>query len=293
MTLANHFSGKRKGLSFELFPPKSDAGVATLLEAVRELMTFRPDFFTCTYGAGGSTRDRTLQVVQAVHREFNVPVASHLTCVGSTVEQLRDYLRAAKQAGVSYIVALRGDPPKGETEFRAVDGGLSYANELVELIRSDFKELGIAVAGYPEVHQEAVDAATDLANLKRKVDAGADIVVTQLFYDNADFFRFEEDCRKMGIHVPIVPGILPVTNLAQIQRITSLCKATLPSRLVEKLSQNGDEHWQFDVGVEFAQQQVRELLDRGVPGVHFYVLNKSQATKRVLEAVSFADNAQS
>ena len=293
MTLANHFSGKRKGLSFELFPPKSDAGVATLLEAVRELMTFRPDFFTCTYGAGGSTRDRTLQVVQAVHREFNVPVASHLTCVGSTVEQLRDYLRAAKQAGVSYIVALRGDPPKGETEFRAVDGGLSYANELVELIRSDFKELGIAVAGYPEVHQEAVDAATDLANLKRKVDAGADIVVTQLFYDNADFFRFEEGCRKMGIHVPIVPGILPVTNLAQIQRITSLCKAKLPSRLVEKLSQNGDEHWQFDVGVEFAQQQVRELLDRGVPGVHFYVLNKSQATKRVLEAVSFADNAQS
>jgi methylenetetrahydrofolate reductase (NADPH) len=287
MKLANYFSGQRKGLSFELFPPKSEAGIATLLEAVRELMTFHPDFFTCTYGAGGSTRDRTLQVVQAVHREFRVPVASHLTCVGSTVDQLKDYLRAAAEAGVGHIVALRGDPPKGETEFRAIEGGLRYANELVELIRADFKDFGIAVAGYPEVHQEAVDAKTDLVNLKRKVDAGADIIVTQLFYENEDFFRFEQNCRDIGIDVPIVPGILPVTNLAQIQRITSLCKAKLPSHFVERLSQKVDEQWQFEVGVEFAQQQVRELLDKGVPGIHFYVLNKSQATKRVLEAVNF------
>lgn len=291
MKLANYFSGQRKGLSFELFPPKSESGIAALLEAVRELMTFHPDFFTCTYGAGGSTRDRTLQVVKAVHREFRVPVASHLTCVGSTVEQLRDYLRAAADAGVSYIVALRGDPPKGETEFRAMEGGLSYANELVELIRADFKDFGIAVAGYPEVHQEAVDARTDLVNLKRKVDAGADIIVTQLFYENEDFFRFERNCRDIGIDIPIIPGILPVTNLAQIQRITSLCKAKLPTHFVERLSQKNDEQWQFEVGVEFAQQQVRELLDKGVPGIHFYVLNKSQATKRVLEAVNFGEAA--
>jgi methylenetetrahydrofolate reductase (NADPH) len=216
-----------------------------------------------------------------------VPVASHLTCVGSTVDQLKDYLRAAAEAGVGHIVALRGDPPKGETEFRAIEGGLRYANELVELIRADFKDFGIAVAGYPEVHQEAVDAKTDLVNLKRKVDAGADIIVTQLFYENEDFFRFEQNCRDIGIDVPIVPGILPVTNLAQIQRITSLCKAKLPSHFVERLSQKVDEQWQFEVGVEFAQQQVRELLDKGVPGIHFYVLNKSQATKRVLEAVNF------
>lgn len=293
MALANYFSGQRRGLSFELFPPKSDAGVASLLEAVRDLMAFQPDFFTCTYGAGGSTRDRTLQVVQAVHQQFNVPVASHLTCVGSTVEQLRDYLRIATQAGVSYIVALRGDPPKGETEFRAVDGGLRYANELVDLVRSEFPQFGIAVAGYPEVHQEAVDATTDLINLKRKVDAGADIVVTQLFYDNDDFFRFEENCRRIGINVPIIPGILPVTNLSQIQRITSLCKAKLPEHFVAKFGERTDEQWQFEVGVELAQQQVRELLDHGVPGVHFYVLNKSQATKRVLEAVSFCDSERS
>jgi methylenetetrahydrofolate reductase (NADPH) len=293
MALANYFSGQRRGLSFELFPPKSDAGVASLLEAVRDLMAFQPDFFTCTYGAGGSTRDRTLQVVQAVHQQFNVPVASHLTCVGSTVEQLRDYLRVATEAGVSYIVALRGDPPKGETEFRAVDGGLRYANELVDLVRSEFPQFGIAVAGYPEVHQEAVDATTDLVNLKRKVDAGADIVVTQLFYDNDDFFRFEENCRRIGINVPIIPGILPVTNLSQIQRITSLCKAKLPEHFVAKFGERTDEQWQFEVGVELAQQQVRELLDHGVPGIHFYVLNKSQATKRVLEAVSFCDSERS
>ncbi len=293
MSLAGHFSSDKRGLSFELFPPKSDAGMSSLLETVAELMAFSPDFFTCTYGAGGSTRDRTLQVVKAVRERFGVPVASHLTCVGSTVDQLRDYLNVAIQAGVSYIVALRGDPPKGETEFRAVEGGLRYANELVELIHREFRHLGIAVAGYPEVHQEAIDATTDLQNLKRKVDAGADIIVTQLFYDNSDFYRFEEECRRIGIHVPIVPGILPVTNLAQIQRITSLCKARLPDSFVAKLSERADEHWQFEVGVEFAQQQVRELLDRGVPGVHFYVLNKSQATRRVLEAVSFCDSGRS
>lgn len=290
MSLSQYFSGSKRGLSFELFPPKSDAGMASLMETVDELMTFEPDFFTCTYGAGGSTRDRTLQVVEAVARKHNVPVASHLTCVGSTVEQLRDYLRAAKQAMVTHIVALRGDPPKGETEFRAVEGGLRYANELVSLINKEFPELGIAVAGYPEVHQEAVNAATDLKNLKRKVDAGADIVVTQLFYDNSDFFRFEEDCRNIGIQVPIVPGILPVTNLAQIQRITSLCKAKLPQSFVDRLGEKSDEQWQFEVGVEFAQQQVSELLDRGVPGIHFYVLNKSQATRRVLEAVRFSES---
>jgi len=293
MSLAGHFSSDKRGLSFELFPPKSDAGMSSLLETVADLMAFSPDFFTCTYGAGGSTRDRTLQVVKAVHDRFGVPVASHLTCVGSTVDQLRDYLNVAIQAGVSYIVALRGDPPKGETEFRAVEGGLRYANELVELIHREFSHLGIAVAGYPEVHQEAIDATTDLQNLKRKVDAGADIIVTQLFYDNSDFYRFEEACRRIGIDVPIVPGILPVTNLAQIQRITSLCKARLPESFVAKLSERSDEHWQFEVGVEFAQQQVRELLDRGVPGVHFYVLNKSQATRRVLEAVSFCDSGRS
>lgn len=254
---------------------------------VEDLTAFRPDFFTCTYGAGGSTRDKTLEIVTQVKRRFGLPVASHLTCVGSTVDQLRTYLREAIDQGVDYIVALRGDPPKGETAFKPVAGGLSYANELVELIRREFRNLGIAVAGYPEVHQEAPSAEVDLANLKRKVDAGADVIVTQLFYQNADYFRFVDRAREAGIRIPIVPGILPVTNLAQIQRITSLCKACLPDELVSELGKREDADWQFQAGVDFATRQVAELLERGAPGVHFYVLNKSAATAKVLEGVGW------
>ena len=284
MGLGDYFSGGKPGLSFELYPPKTDEGVDLLLEAVAELIEFSPDFFTCTYGAGGSTRDRTLQILTEVKSRFNVPVASHLTCVGSTVEQLRGYLQTAILKGTEHIVALRGDPPKGQTEFHQTEGGLKYANELVSLIRSEFPELGIAVAGYPEVHQEAPSAEVDLANLKRKVDAGADIIVTQLFYINEDFFRFRDRCVAAGITIPIVPGILPVTNLSQIQRIALLCKAKLPESFINRLGENTDPNWQFSIGVEFAQRQVAELLNNGIPGVHFYVLNKSQATAEVLKA---------
>ncbi|MCU0711308.1 MAG: methylenetetrahydrofolate reductase [NAD(P)H] [Pirellula sp.] len=284
MGLGDFFSGKKKGLSFELFPPKTDEGVGPLLATVEDLMSFAPDFFTCTYGAGGSTRDRTLQILEKVKQQFSVPVASHLTCVGSTVEQLRGYLNAAIEIGTDYIVALRGDPPKGETEFRQTDGGFRYANDLVQLIKTEYSQLGIAVAGYPEVHQEAPNMEIDLVNLKRKVDAGADIIVTQLFYKNEDYFRFVDRCRAIGINIPIVPGILPVINLAQIQRIASLCKASLPDSFIARLQANADADWQYKVGVEFAQAQVAELLREGVPGVHFYVLNKSQATSEVLRA---------
>jgi methylenetetrahydrofolate reductase (NADPH) len=285
--LSEHFRPGRRGLSFELFPPKTPAGEASLYAAVEDLTRFRPDFFTCTYGAGGSTRDKTLEIVARVKQQFGLPVASHLTCVGSTVDQLRSYLREAGDRGIDYIVALRGDPPRGETSFTPVAGGLRYANELVNLIRGEFQNFGIAVAGYPEVHQEAPSAEHDLANLKRKVDAGADVVLTQLYYDNADYFRFVDRCREAGIKIPIVPGILPVTNLAQIQRITSLCKACLPESFVAELGRKDDADWQFQVGVDFATRQVAELLSRGAPGVHFYVLNKSAATARVLEGVGW------
>ncbi|XZE19445.1 methylenetetrahydrofolate reductase [NAD(P)H] [Pirellulaceae bacterium SH449] len=282
MGLGDFFKGTKKGLSFELFPPKTEEGVGPLLNTVGDLMKFNPDFFTCTYGAGGSTRDRTLQILEKVKQQFSIPVASHLTCVGSTVDQLRGYLNAAIEIGTDYIVALRGDPPKGETEFRQTDGGFRYANDLVRLIKSEYSPLGIAVAGYPEVHQEAPSMETDLINLKRKVDAGADIVVTQLFYKNEDYFRFVDRCRAIAINIPIVPGILPVTNLAQIQRIASLCKASLPESFINRLQSNSEADWQHKVGVEFAREQVAELLQQGVPGVHFYVLNKSQATSEVL-----------
>jgi methylenetetrahydrofolate reductase (NADPH) len=190
-----------------------------------------------------------------------------------------------QRRGIENIVALRGDPPKGEASFTPVEGGLRYASELVALIRREFPGLGVAVAGYPEMHQEAVSPQADLENLKRKVDAGGHCVITQLFYDNADFFRFRQRCQELGISVPIVPGILPVTNLAQIQRITSLCKAKLPDDFVAELGEKDEVEWQFNVGVRWAARQVQELIDAGVPGLHFYVLNKSPATAAVLNQI--------
>ncbi|HCA49795.1 MAG TPA: methylenetetrahydrofolate reductase [NAD(P)H] [Planctomycetaceae bacterium] len=287
-SVAQFYTSEHKGLSFELFPPKTDQGDAALMRHMEVLMQFSPDYITCTYGAGGSTQTKTMDVITAVKTAFDVPVASHLTCVGSTADDLRSYLEEASRKEVDFLVALRGDPPQGDSKFQAVEGGFSYANELVEFIRAEFPQFGMAVAGYPEVHQEALSAESDLENLKRKVDAGADIVITQLFYDNTDYFDFCDRCETAGIEVPIVPGILPVTNLAQIQRITSLCGSKLPDQFVQRLSQKEDDaDWQFEVGVEFAAAQVKELIDQGAAGVHFYVLNKSQATLRVLEAVDW------
>ena len=288
MRVSEAYGPGKLGLSFELFPPKTAAGDAALFGHLDELIAFRHSFVTCTYGAGGSTRQKTLDIVAEVRRRYGCSVASHLTCVGSTVADLRTYLADAHERQIENIVALRGDPPKGDDSFRQTAGGLRYANELVALIHAEFPQFGIAVAGYPETHQEAPSVEADLENLKRKVAAGGEAVITQLFYDNADLFRFRDRCRRAGIGVPIVPGILPITNLAQIQRITSLCKARLPGDLIAALEQAGDgEAEQFEVGVEFATRQVRELLDGGVPGVHFYVLNKSPAAVRVLQAVGW------
>ena len=286
MNLASHYSPQAFGLSFELFPPKTQAGEANLFRHVEQLLAFKPGFVTCTYGAGGSTRAKTLEIVEQVKQRFGLPVASHLTCVGSTRTQLCEYLAEAKDRGIDYIVALRGDPPQGQACFEPVPGGLRYANELVTLIREEFPDFGIAVAGYPETHQEAPSAEIDLRNLKRKVDAGADIVVTQLFYQVDDFLSFRRRYQQAGIMAPLIPGILPVTNLSQIQRITSLCGAKLPSTFVDELSRQDDPDWQFQVGVEFAARQVQALLDAGAPGIHFYVLNKSQATSEVLRRIT-------
>jgi methylenetetrahydrofolate reductase (NADPH) len=289
MSLADHYKPGRCGLSFELFPPKPE-GLEALYENVQRLMAFKPDYFTCTYGAGGSSQKMTLEVVQRVREIAGCPVASHLTCVGSTVDDLRAYLKAAAERGVSYIVALRGDPPKGTTEFKCVEGGLRYANDLVQLIRSEF-DFGIAVAGYPEVHQEAPSAEIDLANLKRKVDAGADVIVTQLFYRNEDFYRFRDACDAAGIRVPLVPGILPVTNFAQAQRIATMCKASIPKDFADAMNENDTAEWQFKVGVEHARQQTVDLIENGVPGIHYYVLNKSSAAEAMLEGLEISASA--
>jgi len=286
--LTDFYFSDRIAVSLELFPPKTEEGMVDLFQNVSELMSFGPSFFTCTYGAGGSTREKTLDIVERIHNDFFIHVAAHLTCVGSTVDELREYLRDAQQRHVDFIVALRGDPPHGEKRFVPKEGGLTYAYQLVELIRSEFPEFGIAVAGYPETHQEAPNRAKDLENLKRKVDAGADIVITQLFYDNDDFYRFRDRCEAIGISVPIVPGILPVTNLKQIQRISSLCGCSLPPELLGRLEVHAENpQGQFDVGVYHATRQVEDLVGRGgCRGIHFYCLNKSRAVATILRALT-------
>ena len=289
MSLASHFTTSRCAISFELFPPKTEAGMQNLCDNVTRLQQFDPAFFTCTYGASGSTQDATLDVLQKVRELTHLPVASHLTCVNSTVKELEAYLTEAKKCGTDYIVALRGDPPKGTDKFQAVEGGLNYANELVELIRQKF-DFGIAVAGYPEVHQEAPDAQTDLDNLKRKVDAGADIVITQLFYDNSDYYRFRDRCDAAGITIPIVPGILPVTNFKQATRIASMCKAAIPEQLAKAMNASDDPGDQFQIGVEHARAQTADLMAQKVPGIHYYVLNKSDAAAALLDGMQTASN---
>ncbi len=282
MSLASLYDDSTCPISFELFPPKTDAGLESLYENVRKLMQFNPSFFTCTYGAGGSTQGTTLEVLKKVREITGLPVASHLTCVNATVEDLEQYLQDASKQGVDYIVALRGDPPKGSEQFEATEGGLRYANELVELIRAKFPDLGIAVAGYPEVHQEAPSAEVDLENLKRKVDAGADIIITQLFYDNNDFYRFRDRCVQAGIGIPIVPGILPVTNFKQALRIAQMCKARIPQSLEHAMTACDSEAEQFKLGVEHARAQISDLREQGVSGIHYYVLNKCEAARELL-----------
>jgi len=293
VSIKDAYDPGRFALSFELFPPKTAESEGVMWRTVADLVEYEPALITCTYGAGGSTRAKTLDVIAGVRERHDVPVASHLTCVGSAVDDLRAYLRTARDRGVTAIVALRGDPPQGQDSFTPVAGGLQYASELVALIRSEFPGFGIIVAGYPETHQEAVSPQADLENLKRKCDAGGDVVVTQLFYDNADFLRFRDRCAAIGITAPIVPGVMPVTNYAQIRRIASLCKARLPESFTRGFEAAGDdEAAQFEAGVGFAARQVEELVAAGVPGVHFYVLNRSPATVRVLEHVGLKPGAR-
>lgn len=287
MKIADMYGPEKFGLSFEIFPPKTEAGEAQLFAALDTLMQYRPSFVSCTYGAAGSDQHHTLRLTVKIAKRFAVTTAAHRTCVGSPVEEIRRWLKEAADAGVENIVALRGDPPKGEIEFKKPEGGLAYANELVAIIRREFPHFSIAVAGYPETHQEAPSPSVDLANLKRKVQAGADAVITQLFYNNRDFFEFRRRYEEAEIVAPLIPGILPVVNVGQVQRITSLCGAKIPvSFLAELEAYRDDPAGQIAVGVQYASRQCRELLDAGVPGLHFYLLNKSEATIRILQALT-------
>jgi methylenetetrahydrofolate reductase (NADPH) len=275
------------GLSFEIFPPKTEQGDESLFEHLGRLARWKPGFISCTYGAGGSTRNRTVDLCREIQTRFGQTATAHFTCVGSTQPELIDWLELAHGQGIHNIMALRGDPPAGQTEFKQIAGGLRYANELVSLIRARHPETGLGVAGYPEKHPEAPSPEFDLANLKRKVDAGADAVFTQLFYVNDNFFRFRDRAQQAGIGVPIIPGIMPITEFSRIKRITGMCGSVFPAPLAARLEAGQeDKVAQFEIGVEYGIAQCRQLLDAGAPGLHFYVLNKSEATERILEALS-------
>jgi methylenetetrahydrofolate reductase (NADPH) len=287
MRLSDVFSGGEFAVSIEIFPPKTPEGDQTLRRHLQQLVEYQPAFLSCTFGAGGTTRDRTLQWCQEIQDDLHRPAVAHLTCVGSTRDELIELLDSAAAAGIRNIMALRGDAPQGQDEFQAVEGGLKYANELVELIRERFPDWGIGVAGYPEKHQEAPSLDVDLENLKRKVDAGADAVVTQLFFTNDSFFSFRDRCHALGIEIPIVPGIMPITDYARIQRITAMCGSTFPGDLAARLAAaQDDKAAQLAIGVEHAVAQCEQLKAEGAPGIHFYALNKSDACRQILNALA-------
>lgn len=268
-------------ISFEFFPPKTDEGMSNLLGTIAELKPLKPSFVSMTYGAGGSTRSKTVALVSKIKHEIGLEAVAHLTCVGHTQEEIRSVLTELKEHGIENVLALRGDPPKGQTSFVPTQHGLAHAEDLVRLIRKDFP-FCIGVAGYPEKHIEAKTKEDDLQFLTQKVRAGADVVITQLFFNNADYFVFVDQLRKRGLDIPVIAGIMPIMDTDQIKRFASMCGALLPVQLLKKLeAAGGDKERMMEVGIEHAYQQSKELIERGVPGLHFYTLNKSRSTQLI------------
>ena len=281
----------RKGrtISFEFFPPRAAEGIPGVLDTVSELTdAYSPDFISVTYGAGGSTRHFTEEITVKAKESSGVEVMAHLTCAGQTVDELDEVLQMLEGAGIENVIALRGDPPRGENEFTVTEGGFSHASELVSHIKANY-EFGIAAACYPEGHTEAASLKQDLEYAKLKVDSGADFLITQLFFDNNDYFAFAEKAAAGGIGVPVIPGILPVLSGPQIRRFTSLCGSKIPEDLDAELNRLGDDDDSVrELGIDYAARQVEGLLAAGVPGVHFYVLNRSYSVSRILDRLGIA-----
>ena len=283
MKIRDLLAGKKPVVSFEFFPPKTEDGVTALYETVRTLRgACNPSFVSVTYGAGGSTRDRTLELVTRIQSELGLTTMAHLTCVGSGRAELQATLERLTQAGIENVLALRGDPPQGQASFVPAADGFAHASELTRFIRSEGFPFCLGGACYPEGHVETRDLAQDLANLLHKVRAGAEFLITQLFFDNADYFAFVRRARHAGITVPILPGLMPVTNVAQLERFTKLCGSRIPQELFRRLKiVEQDPAAVVAVGVQWSVEQARALLAGGAPGVHFYTLNKSSATLAV------------
>ena len=269
--------------SFEFFPPKDEAGITTLMDTVKNLQDLHPSFVSVTYGAGGSTRRKTIEITKRIKKELSIEAMSHLTCVGHGRDEISAILDEIEAAGIENIMTLRGDPPKGETNFVPHPDGFRYANELVTFIRSRKPAFCLGVAGYPEGHPEATSREADLTNLKRKVDAGADFIVTQLFFDTHDYFDLIDRAQALGIRLPVVPGIMPVTDVAQIKRFTQMCGAKIPPTLLAELeTADGNKEAVVEIGIRYSTAQCESLIKNGAPGIHFYTLNKSISTRTIL-----------
>ncbi|HTL56626.1 MAG TPA: methylenetetrahydrofolate reductase [NAD(P)H] [Candidatus Limnocylindrales bacterium] len=281
---------KQPVISFEFFPPKTDEGDRNLLEkTIPALLATKPDYCSVTYGAGGSTRDKTLMIVERIQREQGLTAVAHLTCVCATREEIRELLRQIRALGVQNVLALRGDPPGGRP-FQVTPGGFEYSNELVSFIREQ-GDFCIGVAGFPEGHIACkAGKHTDWNYLKKKIEAGADFVLTQLFFDNWDFYQFRDYMtQKLGIKVPLVPGIIPILSSSQIKRFTAMCGARVPAELAAKLDELGNnDEAVTEFGIEYATRQCKDLLANGAPGIHFYTLNKARSTVRILQNLGLA-----
>ncbi len=296
MKLSDMYKSSKTVISFEVFPPKDAKADALkekedrLFDEMKLLMKYKPAFFSVTYGAGGSTRDKTLDIVKRINCELNATPLPHFTCVGSSKNNILEYIKSVENLGIENILALRGDPPKNMPDFVPEKDGFCYANELVDFIKEN-SNLSVAVAGYPECHQKAACFEDDLLNLKRKVEAGADAVITQIFYENAHFFNFVERCRAVGIAVPIIPGIMPITSFSQIERMITMCGCSVPEkfRMVLERFKNDDEACR-QIGIAYSVEQCRELLKFGLKGLHFCTLNKASASMQILDELNLYSN---
>jgi methylenetetrahydrofolate reductase (NADPH) len=271
--------------SLEFFPPKSAEEMEQLFQTLNEVKRLDPGFISVTYGAGGGTRNKTIEIVRRAKSEIGLESAAHLTCVGHSRAELKEILDELALSGIENIVALRGDPPKGEVRFTPHPEGFRYAAEITAFIRESY-HFCIAVAGYPEGHVESPSKDLDWAYLEEKATAGADLIITQLFFENRFFFAFEKEMRKRGVSVPIIPGIMPITSLQQILRFTRICGASIPDKVITDLEAIQDQPEAVQrYGIEYAKQQCKDLLAHGVPGIHFYTLNKSKATQEIIESL--------
>jgi methylenetetrahydrofolate reductase (NADPH) len=291
MHISEILKNKKTTLSFEFFPPKTDRGFTNLFSTITELQSLNPDHISVTYGAGGSTRKKTHDLVCEIQRKTQLSVVSHLTCVGHSRNEIYSLLKDYSESGIENILALRGDPPANAPDFTPAEDGFAYASELVEFIKKHFPHMGIGVAGFPEGHPACPNRLKEIEYLKKKVDAGADYICTQLFYDNRDFYDFRERCEIAGIRVPILAGIMPITSLNNMKKISELALGSrIPAKLLRSI--NRSEEYIENIGIHWAAEQVNNLLEEGVAGIHFYTLNKSEQIQKICRSIGIVSSDQ-